>query len=30
MPEMNGLELYQSIREKDKEKNGGGEIKFVL
>lgn len=22
MPEMNGLELYQSIREKDKEKNG--------
>jgi two-component system catabolic regulation response regulator CreB/two-component system response regulator ChvI len=30
MPEMNGLELYQSIREKDKEKNGGGEIKVCF
>jgi response regulator RpfG family c-di-GMP phosphodiesterase len=30
MPEMNGLELYQSIKEKDKEKNGGGEIKVCF
>jgi two-component system response regulator ChvI len=32
MPEMNGLELYQSIREKqkDKERNGGGEIKVCF
>jgi two-component system, OmpR family, response regulator ChvI len=29
MPEMNGLELYQSIREKDKEENGG-EIKVCF
>jgi CheY-like chemotaxis protein len=32
MPEMNGLELYQSIREKekDKERNGGEEIKVCF
>jgi two-component system, OmpR family, response regulator ChvI len=30
MPEMNGLELYQSIREKDKEENGVGEIKVCF
>jgi CheY-like chemotaxis protein len=32
MPKMNGLELYQSIREKakDKERNGGGEIKVCF
>ena len=30
MPEMNGLELYQSIREKDKEENGGAEIKVCF
>jgi CheY-like chemotaxis protein len=30
MPKMNGLELYQNIREKDKERNGGGEIKVCF
>jgi len=30
MPKMNGLELYESIREKDKEGNGGGEIKVCF
>lgn len=30
MPEMNGLDLYQSIRGKEKEKNGGGEIKVCF
>jgi response regulator RpfG family c-di-GMP phosphodiesterase len=29
MPKMNGLELYESIREKDK-RNGGGEIKVCF
>jgi two-component system response regulator ChvI len=30
MPEMNGLELYQSIKEKDNEENEGGEIKVCF
>jgi CheY-like chemotaxis protein len=30
MPEMNGLELYQSIRDKDKEENGREEIKVCF
>lgn len=30
MPEMNGLELYQSIREKEKEENEGGEIRVCF
>jgi CheY-like chemotaxis protein len=30
MPKMNGLELYESIREKEKEENGGGEIKVCF
>ena len=30
MPKMNGLELYQSIREKDKEEDEGGEIKVCF
>jgi CheY-like chemotaxis protein len=30
MPKMNGLELYESIREKDKEENGGEEIKVCF
>jgi hypothetical protein len=32
MPKMDGFKLYQNVREKDKERNGGREIKvcFVL
>lgn len=30
MPEMNGLELYQSIREKEKEENERGEIRVCF